>query len=414
MRMHKVCYCEFGFLKEFFSSRPILTEPTEENVHLLWTWVSLYKYLCKSELILDISSTYFTQLIDSYKDKSVDNKNNGEIALLDVDFRSWLKLINKSEGLLSFTETNDRFPHISEFNQVELDEQKLNAVYLTTSDDDSCKKHARLTGVIILNNNLAKQCAHLFMDNGHAVPSEDAIDWGVLKKIKYPSLNICNSIIIIDNYLFVDDKDKGNITCEWPDKLKKNLRPIIQALLPEMLDDKIVFEIAVFTAQEKEKDWKGFESQYNYIKTLLSEKKINYRINFYGKCHDAFHDRCILTNNVLISSGRGFGIFTKNKETSKPTTINITFPFIQSNLLWCDGSFLNVLSKAKGITDRLIEKDNYWGDDKRENRIISFYTNNNNITKEPTQNIYSSIKPGMIIDLSKIKNYSKGRKYNYK
>lgn len=376
MRKHKLCYCEIGFLKEFFASRPLFLEPTEENVQLMWVWVSLYKFICRASLVLDISKSDFEHLIGIQPYPNEEPYNSDDISTSDIDsnFRAWLKLINKSEGLIDFTESNDCFPYITDLKQFEVDEQKINALFLTTQNDDVCKKQSRLTGVFVLNNNLLKECAHLFMDNGHAIPCEGVSDWGFLKRFKYPSLNICNSIIIVDNYFFVDDKDSnGNIICEWPDKLKKNLLPILQSLMPEELDDRIIFEVTVFTAQERGCDWKGFENQYQYINTFLSEKKIKYRINFYGKCRETFHDRCILTNNVLISSGHGFGIFSK-KDVSKPTTINITFPFVQSELLWCDGYFLNVLSQAnKIINNRFPEKDNYWGDDDRNNRIVSHF-----------------------------------------
>lgn len=388
MRKSKVCYCEIGFLKEFFDSRPLFIEPTEEKVQLLWVWTSMYRFLSKAALILDISKAAFEHFLEEDDDKNVDYSNCSFNE--DGNFKSWLKLINKSEGPIGFTEENDTFPNITELEISEegiseSDDQKLNAVYLTTLDDDACKKQSRLKGVIVLNNNLARESAHLFKDNGHAIPSEGARDWGFLKQMTFPSLNICNSIIIVDNYLFLDDKDtNGKTTFAWPDKLRRNLLPILKAFLPDCLDTNIVFEIAVFTTQDKDNHNMIFESQYKTIDTFLSNRKITYRICFYGKCHEAFHDRCILTNNVWISSGHGFGIFGKPNESSKPTTINIAFPFLQSSLLWCDGSFQNVLSQAKKVIGRLQEPNiNYWGDENKHNRIVSHFTQNDSKEKTP-------------------------------
>lgn len=384
MRMRKPCYCEIGFLRDFFAIRPVNMEPNEETIHLTWLWVSLFKFISKASIILDISKLEFEKLIDSNKDLSEIGKNikedidTTETSAVDSRFVSWLKLINKSEGLIDFTESEDSFPYISEFRVDEFDDddQRLNAVYLTTQNDAVCKKQSKMFGVIVLNSNLAKECAHLFMDIGHAFPSNDAKDWSFLKGIKFPSLNICNSIIIVDNYLFIDDMDKycdGKVRREWMDKIEQNLQPILQALLPEKLDDGVMFEIAIFTAQDKDNPDKSFETQYQSLNTYLSVKRknIKFRINFYGKCHEVFHDRCILTNNVWISSGHGFDIFSKNRGSLKPTTINIAFPFLQSSLLWCDGSYLNVLSQAKKIIDSYPDK--YWGDCKRHNRIVSYF-----------------------------------------
>lgn len=399
MRKHKVCYCEMGFLKDFFASRPIFIEPSEDNVQLLWGWSSLYKFISRSSLILDISKSDFNKLIVFPSLEEVDNNINRDDSD-DISFRKWLRLINKSEGLIYYTEVGDKFPNVMDLDFTEYDEEKLNAIYLTTLDDDQCKKHSRLKGVIVLNNNLAKQCSHLFKDNGHPVPSEGANDWGFLKSLIYPSLNICNTIIIVDNYLFINDEEEnGCIRREWEEKLEQNLHPILQALLPENLDENIVFEIAIFTTQDKVHKNKSFEDQYQNIVNYLAlkRKKIKFRINFYGKCHDAFHDRCILTNNVWISSGRGFDIFGKTKNNTKPTSINIAFPFLQSSLLWCDGSFLNVLTQAKKIRDNRLQEPNinYWGDNNRNNRTVSYYTHKDNEEIITDNKVYANLIPSI-------------------
>lgn len=398
MRKHKVCFCEIGFLKDFFASRPVFIEPSENYVQLLWGWGSLYKFICRSSLILDISKSDFKKQIDLPSSEEVGNNKNSDDS--DISFRKWLRLIYKSEGLISFTEEGDRFPNVTDLNFTAGDKERLNAIYLTTLDDAQCKKHSRMKGVIILNNNLAKQCDHLFKDNGHPVPSEGANDWGFLKSLKFPSLNICNTIIIVDNYLFINDEEEnGCIRREWEEKLEQNLHPILQALLPENLDENIVFEIAIFTTQDKVHKNKSFEDQYQNIVNYLAlkRKKIKFRINFYGKCHEAFHDRCILTNNVWISSGRGFDIFGKTKDNTKPTSINIAFPFIQSSLLWCDGSFLNVLTQAKKIRDNRLQEPNinYWGDNNRNNRTVSYYTHKDNEEIITDNKVYANLIPSI-------------------
>lgn len=212
-------------------------------------------------------------------------------------------------------------------------------------------------------------------------------------------------MIIVDNYLFSDD-----IKNDDDEKLKYNLLPILKIILPKNLNEGEIFEIAIFTGEDKTHN---FDAQLNYFRSLISKIRpnLNLRICFYGNSQKEFHDRAILTNNLWISSGHGFDIFGKSKDVSKPTTINIAFPFIQNKLLWCDGSYLNVISKAKSISiNRLVEPNkNYWGDKERTNRIIQNYNKEDNSSPDvqPTESSKRVYQPNMKIDLSKIPDYNK-------
>lgn len=393
MRKSKICFCEAGFLKEFICSHPTMLEPNDNIIRLMGNWISMYQFICKSDVVMDVTSSEFSNVEEGNEWMKMfwKKSTNGEC---HIDF------VGKSG-----------FPYITDLTVDKCDSRELNAVFLTTQPDEICIKISKELGVLILNNNLVKECDHLYIDNGTEFPSEKARDWDFIKRLNgvYPSINICNSMIIVDNYLFSDDIKNG-----FDERLEYNLKPILKSLVPESLANGEIFEIAIFTGEDN----MNFERQLNYLRSLLSKlrPRLAFKICFYGKSKNAFHDRAILTNNVWISSGHGFDIFGKVKDVGKPTTINIAFPFIQNKLLWCDGSYLNVITQAESVCNRFVEPNiNYWGDDNRTNRIIQYYTRKNNNTQiNPIIEVSKgAFQPNMKIDLSKLPDYSKWGKSRF-
>ena len=396
MRKNKTCYCEVGFLTEFINSHPTVLEPNDEIIRLMGNWISMYQFICKADVVLDISSAEFSKL-----------KEESEW------MRMFWKKSSNGECKIEFV-GKSKFPYVNKLSYDKCSIRELNAVYLTIQPDNICTRLSTELGVVVLNNNLVKDCAHLFRDNGTEFPSDKAKDWDFLKHLNkvFPSINICNSMIIVDNYLFSDDvKNEDN------EKVKYNLLPILKILLPNSLAEGEIFEIAVFTGEDKER---SFEIQLNYFRSFITKIRPNLEVKicFYGKTQKEFHDRAILTNNVWMSSGHGFDIFGRSKDVGKPTTINIAFPFVQNKLLWCDGSYLNVISQADFISNKRLNKPNlnYWGDIERTNRIIQYYkedSKESEDTKENTSPDFSErvFKPNMKIDLTKIPGYNQwGRK----
>lgn len=395
MRKTKTCFCEVGFLTEFINSHPTILEPNDDIIKLMGNWISMYQFICKSNVVLDISASRFSQIKES---------------------NEWMKMFWKKssngECNIDFSDPGD-FPYISDLLNRKRNIKELNAVYLTTQPDNICRKLSEELGIVILNNDLVRSCSHLYIDNGTEFPSDNAKDWDFLRRLNsvYPAVNICNSMIIVDNFLFTDDLKNGD-----DEKFEYNLKPILKTLLPHYLSNDEVFEIAIFTGEDKDRN---FGRQMNYIRSLITRIRpsLKVRLCFYGKSQSMFHDRAILTNNLWISSGHGFDIFGKTKDVGKPTTVSIAFPFLQNKLLWCDGSYLNIIRQAQNISqNRLIEPDiNYWGDAERTNRIIQYFGRTNNkseIAQTPdiSQGVY---QPNMKIDLTKIPDYSKWGKSRF-
>ena len=394
MSKKKIVYCEMEFLQEFLNSYPLL-EPNDESLRLVDAWMSFYQFFCKADIFLNISASEFISF----------THNNDWLK------RLWKKSTDNQCGL-EFEK--DSFPDISLLNGYNADNKALNAVFLTTKEDEICNEKAKELGIFVFNPEMAKHCNHLFCDNGTAFPDEKAKDWNFMKGLigtnVRPPINISNSMLIIDNYLLCDDTD-----IDYQKKLDYNLKPILQNLLPAQVAEGLVYDITFFVGARSERK-NLYDAQYNYLHTMIQRlrKDLNFRLNIFIGKQDKFHDRSIITNNVLINSGHGFGILRKNGETNTPTSVNIVFPFFQTKIAWCDNTYLNIIQTAKKIVDRLHQPNvTYWGEDEKDNKLISFY---NPPKKESVQPVFISIsigdddehRNGRIIgkiDLSQIKDY---------
>ena len=368
MTTKKVVYCEMEFLQAYLSSQPVL-EANDESLKLIDAWMSFYQFFCKADIVLNISVSEFKTLV---------NTNQWL-------FRLWKKSTENQCGL-EFEK--DNFPDISSIQGSNASQKELNAVFLTTKDSQECEEISRKFGVFVFNPEMAKSCNHLFCDNGTAFPDENAKDWTFIKGLTgfnvKPPINISNSMIIIDNYLLFDDEN-----FDYQKKLNCNLKPILQNLLPEKLADDLIYDIT-FIVVSRSDESHLYDAQYNYLNTLIQNlrKDLKFslsiilgqesKLNEKKKKKFLFHDRSIVTNNVLINSGHGFGILKKDGSTNTPTSISIVFPFFQTKIAWCDNSYLNIMKTSKVVINRYLQPNiNFWGDNEKENRLISFYNPSN-------------------------------------
>ncbi len=413
MTTKKVVYCEMEFLKAFLISHPVL-EANDESLKLIDAWMSFYQFFCKADIILNISASEFKSLV---------NTNQWL-------FRLWKK---STENLCGLEFEKDNFPDISSLQVNEINDKELNAVYLTTKNTQECEDISRKFGVFVFNPEMAKSCNHLFCDNGTAFPDINAKDWTFIKGLTgtntRPPINISNSMLIIDNFLLSDDAD-----IDYQKKIKYNLKPILQNLLPEKLAEGETYDISVFVSAKKEVP-NLYDGQYNYLKTLIQQlrKDLVFCLHIFSVPQDKykekdratgeqnkFHDRSIVTNNVLINSGHGFGILREGGKTNTPTSVSIVFPFLQTKIAWCDNSYLNIMKIANRIVSSYQKQNvSYWGDENKNNRLISFYCPPKAINTQPTIH-YSAPdennhRNGRIIgkiDLSHFKDHKRAnRKY---
>lgn len=387
MNKKKTVFCEIDFLTRFMSSFPEHNGFNDENVDLLSSWINFYKFLCKSELALNMTKEEYWKLAHQEKWAQKLWKKNTD-GLCHLDFRG----------------TN--FPEVKEIGVKKLSFEEYNSIYLTTQPTEICKKLAEVTGVIILNNDLCLNCEHLFKDNGTSFPNENAKDWYFMDSMNgvYPKIRTCNSMIIVDPYLLIANEGES-----FKDKLRYNLEPILRCILPIRLKDGEAFEITFFTS---DRDIKDYYAQYEYVKDLVSKLRpeVKFELTIYRA--NNFHDRCIITNNIWIGCGHGFDVFDKNGNTGKQTSVSIAFPFIQFQLLWCDNSYINVIAEANVVKQKPREyPDDCWGNFKGKNRILAFYFDGQDNNKVQHSDIKNVAKMGVKVigkmDLSKFSSKNK-------
>ncbi len=344
MEMRKTVYCEYKFWNEYFFNNPSISIATDDDIKRIKLRFNLYSFVCKSNVKLDLSSFAF-----------------GEKVADDLQLRMlWKKSANGECGL-DFTNEKEKFPYICELISDNMDDKKLNAIYLTSINKLQCSEKERLFGIIAINRQNINEKEYLFSDSGIAIKENDPniTNWDFLKKVQP---NKCNSLIIVDNYLLSDTND-----------IDENLLSILNIILPEELS--VPFNLSIFMMNKNDISVNG---RFELIKKKLKDakKKLDIKLTIYN-VHDSnsFHDRVIISNYIWIGCGAGFDLFKKG-HAKKLTTVNVVFPFLQSNMEWCDTAFCNLINSAKKIDNCAIRNEdtgykNYWGD--KENRLLNIF-----------------------------------------
>jgi len=363
MKKRKTVYCEMAFLLDFLKNRPTFDEFEDYRED---SWKGLGRFLRRSDLIVDVTQE------DFFRDCEI-NASNADEERIKTFLKSLIVKSTQGEINLSFKE---KFISIK---TIEGKEQELNSVFLTNLEDSICQEKSKEYGVIVLNAAEVLSSNHLYKDNGIAFPNENNDKWDFLNKLNIdsPQLNNCNSMLIVDNYVFSDSKDSRTkvVSVSFQDKIDYNLKPIFKALLPERLADDLVFEISIFTGDRKNNE--VFDRPYNYICSLLSQIRPNlkFRLTLYNKAFSEFHDRTIVTNNVWISCQAGFDVFGRKGKIRNITNTSVIFPYFPNDIEWAENAFRNVMKSAKNIIGRYPEQNkNFWGSREHKNRIVSYYT----------------------------------------
>jgi len=338
----KTIYCEYDFWKEFSESYPTTVTPNADMMQYMQCWINIFSLCCKSNMKLDITS----------QDLLEKTKQDKFLKML------WKK---SSDGCCGLDCIKEKFPHVRELSAENVNDENLNAVYMTTEEKENCLKTANRLGVVIINKQEIVNCDLLFRDNGKAIRKNEknTNNWHFLKRDHF---NNCNCLIIVDNYLLSDTNS-----------IKENLPSILDALLP--IKTTIPFNISFFCFEMKNNEKERYILVDKIIKDLRND--LTYNLTLYKCENGAFHDRAIISNNYWISCGGGFDLFKKGRST-KSTTVNITFPFLQSSSDWVDEAYLNLIKDALKVDNNAIQNNqthycNYWGNNK-ENRLLRYYT----------------------------------------
>lgn len=208
----------------------------------------------------------------------------------------------------------------------------MNAIYLTCKDADICEDISRKYGISVLSSKKFDVNQLQFEDAGCAIAKDEKnTNW---LKILQGKCNICNAMIIVDNYVLSDT----NV-------LDENLREILQALLPDTLLN-IPFHLSVFTSDMK----KESKIRLELLKSIVKELRPNLEceISVFKNGTDIFHDRTIITNNLWIGCGGGFDLFKKGK-SDKMTVVNIVNPYLTDTMQWAKKAYSNLVRSIKKV-----------------------------------------------------------------
>ena len=330
-------YCDYRFWEAFCDKE----EEIKNDHHKRKLWDAFYDFLNSNNLFFNISS------------KSISKETCGGNKLLKI---------RHAKGGAEIRFIPEIYPRIEDASNDRDD--LLNSVFLTILDSSVCKKLSSRYGVIVLNLSMVLTADHIFKEQKIPFDKTNGQNWSYLQKFKnkYPSISCCNSLIVVDRYLLSRVTDNG---------INTNLKPIFDALLPISLDNGIVFTICIIS-EDKEGPGISIEVKLKKIQNLVKElrPKLLFKLNIFNRFE---HDRSILTNNVMLTSGAGFDVIGKKGVSIKFTTTSFCFPFFHSDsndssifISWIN----NILNKKRKCQNFNV---NYWGDKSTSHHLLDYY-----------------------------------------
>ncbi len=322
MREH--IYCECAFIDRLLESQPFFNAIDINSLERLDCWSNFCKLIQRSYLHIDIS-------LKDIMEKGLKNKfysllgkriSNGELKVDESIFRA-----------------NELSEHIPDYN----------GKYFVCKNKRQAEMLSKKYGVLVIPISDYLSYSFLFKDRGTPIKvnDENYRNWNLLKK---KGSNICNSMMIIDNYL-LNDKDA----------MDENLESILQSLLPEHLETIFQLSFFSFLYDQKSQSHRSLQKRYYDIMELIKKvrgeffmKKVSLTI---FKCQKyrfedpkRFHGRVILTNNVFINCDGGYDLFKKG-ESRKLAIVNIVYPNLTDKIEWAASAFDDYLKEAKKESD---------------------------------------------------------------
>lgn len=151
-----------------------------------------------------------------------------------------------------------------------------------------------------------------------------------------------NSIILIDKYILSDN---------YYNRLKDNLFPLLESILPNKLDSPLYLTIIskeILTSKHNQhlpiiervervaQQIHSFLAKFKHLKVVLTI--INNDNSFYPKGME-LHDRLIYTNYYYLMSSKGWDVFNRNERRIGNSRVNIEFNFQRFQMKELKGHF---------------------------------------------------------------------------
>lgn len=325
-RYRKNIYCDWDFLESYIS---MFGEKTLGVDMLFGENKEIAE--CVRELLLSSDVKLF---INASKEKFDERLKNIEKKRKNAAKKGQKVILNQFENLLYDIDLRQQnnLLHVH-FNQLDIDfenlllqEKFLNAMFFTSSPKNVCQKAMDDYGVIVICAENINDFKYLLHGKGTAIRKHETNKWRSCLYLEKPVP--CNSLIIVDNYIL-----------SKADLIKENLRDILDTLIPSRLSSKIDFYITILTSTlNNAKD--KLQTVTDMLKNLRPE--IKFSVAIIKSTSDNFHDRNIISNNILVTCGGGFDLF-KDGKSQKTTTVSLHNPFLTSTEQWLRKAYSDIL-----------------------------------------------------------------------
>lgn len=333
-RYRKTIYCDWGFLESYLSMMGDETPNIDVSFNETSEVAQCIKDLILSsdvKLFLNTSREKFDEKL-----KDIENKRkNAAIKGREVVLTDFEKLLH---NIVLAQQNNQLHVH---FNFIDIDyenlskhEQFLNAFFLTNSPKEMCQKAMDEYGVIVICAENINDFRYLLYGYGTAVRKYETNKWS--RCLASEKTVPCNSIVIVDNYIL-----------SKTDLIKENLTDILDTLIPSRLSPTIEFQITIFTSSLI-----NAKDKLQCINDELKEIRpgINFAVAIVKSSSNNFHDRSIISNNILVSCGGGFDLFKLGK-SQKTTTVSMHNPFITATEQWLRKAYSDILHDTLKVYD---------------------------------------------------------------
>ena len=335
MKNKRDIYCEYAFWEAFFEmEESVLRDRSKRKL-----WDEFYEFLSNNNLFFDIPQQTINE--DTY----------GGVNIMRI---------RQEKGGAGIKFIPKKFPKFEDFSDD--DDNRLNAVFLTTLETAVCESLSRRFGVIVFNLSMIFSAKHVFVNNGISFDRSNGQNWTYLWELKnkFPSISCCNSLLIADRYLLSDVNESV---------FDNNLSPILDALLPQQLDNGIIFNICIIA----DNLCSSIEEKLYRIEMLIKDLRpqLTFSLNIFSS--KKLHDRSILTNNIILTSGAGFDVIGRNEMPLRFTTTSLYFPFLQYEpngiikYLDCINNVLKIERSCRSY------QHNYWGEENPRHHLLDYY-----------------------------------------
>lgn len=312
--MEKIVYLDIKFWDKFVESFPDYIAFMDTSISKMENYIGMYRFISSAHLKLNISAQDILKKVES----------DDRLKML------WKK---STEGCCKL----DFDAEMSDGKQLSTTED-LNAIYLL--GDDRRRDYEKF-GVMTITPNSIEEIGYLFKDSGRIIKKGDRGNWDFLSNFDHSF----NSILIADPYIL-----------KTTDTFDSDIYAILTALLP--IESASTFHISIISNEFNHEP----KCRYEKIKKFIKKERpnLNFTFTLYedeGK-DKVFHDRSIITNNVMINIGAGFGIYNKSKIAKNNTSVSIIYPHFNSSIVYAISFYNNIVDGAKDIFEKT--KDKLW------------------------------------------------------